>query len=172
MRRTSFADVNCPVAQALEQIGEWWSLLILRNAFNGMRTFDQFERTLGIATNVLTARLNALVAHGVLERVRDPEDGRRHEYRLTAKGRALHPILVGLYQWGEEWAPHPAGHRVELVDSDSGQLIAPLRVTTVDGTPLAPQQVTVVPGPGADAHILNTLAAGRERRSRSRKRAA
>ena len=165
MKKTSFAGMNCPVAQALDQIGEWWSLLILRNAFNGVRTFDQFQKTLGIASNILAGRLQVLVNAGILERARDPHDGRRFEYRLTDKGRALHPVLVGLYQWGEEWVPNEKGRRVELIDDNTGEPIAPLQVTSKDGRKLRPQEVRVEPGPGADQHILVTLAAGRQRRS-------
>jgi len=164
MKKTSFAGMNCSVAQALEQIGEWWSLLILRNAFNGMRTFDQFQRTLGIATNILTARLQKLVAEGILERAPDPQDGRRVEYRLTEKGLELYPIVVSLYQWGEKWAPNPNGSRVHLIERATGRPIAPVQVLASDGRALHPTEVWVEPGSGADDHVHELVGAGRQSR--------
>ena len=103
MKRTAFCDMPCPVAQTLERIGEWWTLLIVREAFLGQRRFSQFEQRLGIAKNVLSARLRKLVAEGILKRQPSKEDGREIEYRLTDKGRDLMPVLLALAQWGERW---------------------------------------------------------------------
>jgi DNA-binding HxlR family transcriptional regulator len=103
MKRRSFEDMNCSVAQALEIVGEWWTLLILRDAFVGVRRFDDFQARLGISRNVLTTRLDALVNHGVLERVRYSERPPRDEYRLTNKGRGLWTVLHALREWGDEW---------------------------------------------------------------------
>ena len=111
MRKRSFADINCPIAQTLELVGEWWTLLIIRNAFCGMRRFDDFQRHLDISSNILSARLQSLVASGILLRQPAPDDGRAVEYTLTNKGRALYPVLLALTQWGETWAPHPDGAR-------------------------------------------------------------
>jgi DNA-binding HxlR family transcriptional regulator len=103
VKKVSFTDMNCSVAQSLEIIGEWWTLLILRDAFLGVTRFDDFATRLGISRNVLTARLDTLVVHGVLTRVPYDEGRGRYDYRLTDKGRALLPVLTALRQWGDEW---------------------------------------------------------------------
>lgn len=103
MKKVSFADMHCSVAQALEVIGEWWTLLILRDAFLGITRFDDFATRLGISRNVLTARLDTLVGHDVLTRVPYDEARGRYDYRLTDKGRALFPVLTALREWGDEW---------------------------------------------------------------------
>jgi DNA-binding HxlR family transcriptional regulator len=104
MRRTSFEDMQCSVAQALEVVGEWWSFLIIRDAFLGVNRFGQFQDRLGIARNVLSARLDALVEHGVLKRVAYQDNPVRHEYKLTEKGRDLWLSLTALREWGDRWA--------------------------------------------------------------------
>jgi DNA-binding HxlR family transcriptional regulator len=103
MKRTSYADMPCPMAQALERVGEWWSLLILRECFRGTRRFGDFERRLGIAKNVLSSRLKHLVEAGVLERRPSKDDAREIEYRLTESGKDLAPVLIALAQWGDRW---------------------------------------------------------------------
>ena len=104
MKRKSLCTANCPIARTLDVIGDWWSLLIVRDAFLGVRRFEQFQASLGIARNVLTDRLNRLVDEGILERVRYSERPERYEYRLTRKGRDLHLALTGLRQWGDKYA--------------------------------------------------------------------
>src|SRR5438093_5787947 len=104
MRRTRFADMHCSVARSLDVVGEWWTLLVLRDAFRGVRRFEDFQRDLGIARNVLSDRLQTLVDHGILERRRYSDRPPRDEYRLTAKGLDLYPVIVGLLQWGDKWA--------------------------------------------------------------------
>jgi len=103
VRKTSFADMNCSIAQSLEIIGEWWTLLILRDAFLGIHRFDDFVERLGIARNVLTNRLDTLVDADVLERRPYDEARGRYDYLLTDKGRALWPVMIALRQWGDEW---------------------------------------------------------------------
>jgi DNA-binding HxlR family transcriptional regulator len=104
--------MNCSIAQALEVVGEWWTILILREAFLGVTRFDDFQRRLGIARNVLSVRLDSLVRHGVLDR-RPYEPARgRVDYVLTDKGRALWPVLVTLRQWGDEWLTGEGGDLV------------------------------------------------------------
>src|SRR5688572_8693998 len=103
MRRVSFADMHCPIAQSLEVIGEWWTLLILRDCFLGVSRFEDFVDRLGIARNVLTDRLDTLVDAGVLRRRPYDEARSRHDYLLTEKGRALWPVMTALRQWGDEW---------------------------------------------------------------------
>ena len=96
--------MNCSVAQTLEVVGEWWSMLIVRDAFLGVRRFDQFQRRLGISRNILQQRLNRLVEAGVLARVQYSERPPRFEYRLTDKGRDLWPVLTAMRQWGDKYA--------------------------------------------------------------------
>jgi DNA-binding HxlR family transcriptional regulator len=103
VKKASFADMHCSIAQSLEVIGEWWTLLILRDAFLGVTRFEHFASRLGIARNVLTNRLDTLVDHDVLTRVPYDEARGRYDYRLTDKGRALLPVMTALRQWGDEW---------------------------------------------------------------------
>jgi DNA-binding HxlR family transcriptional regulator len=103
VKKVSFADMHCSIAQSLEVIGEWWTLLILRDAFLGVTRFEHFASRLGIARNVLTARLDKLVEADVLDRVPYDEARGRYDYRLTPKGRALFPVLTAIRQWGDEW---------------------------------------------------------------------
>src|SRR5512141_1570322 len=103
MRGVPLSDLHCSVARTLDIVGERWTLLILRDAFNGRRRFEDFAASLPIATNVLTARLQTLVAHGIMERTRYQERPPRYEYRLTDKGRSLYPVLIALLQWGDTY---------------------------------------------------------------------
>ncbi len=114
MRRTSFADMQCSVARTLEVVGEWWTMLVIREAFNGVRRFDDFQSRLGIARNVLAARLQSLVDHGVLERRQYQDRPPRCEYRLTEKGRDLYPVLVSMLTWGDRWTAGPEGPPITL----------------------------------------------------------
>jgi DNA-binding HxlR family transcriptional regulator len=104
MQRKSFADMTCPIARSLEHVGEWWSMLILRDAFGGTTRFDDFQHSLGIAPNMLARRLAALVEAGLLERRRYSERPPRDEYVLTGAGEAIGPVLRSLRQWGEKYA--------------------------------------------------------------------
>ena len=103
MTPVDFAKMECSVARALDVIGDRWSLLILRDAFYGVRRFDDFRQDLGIARNVLTDRLNTLVEQGVFERRQYEERPPRHEYRLTDKGRELLPVILTMMRWGDRW---------------------------------------------------------------------
>jgi DNA-binding HxlR family transcriptional regulator len=105
VRRTSFQTAECPVARSLEVVGDWWSLLIVRDARLGLRRFSEFEKSLGIAKNILTARLRNLIAHEIM-RTAPASDGSAYlEYVLTSKGEALFPLLGALRQWGEDFYP-------------------------------------------------------------------
>src|SRR4051812_30342975 len=95
--------MNCSIARALEVVGEWWTFLVIREAFLGVTRFEGFQEQLGIARNVLTSRLRALVSKGVLERTKYQERPPRFEYRLTEKGRDLYPVLLALMGWGDRW---------------------------------------------------------------------
>src|SRR6218665_3022642 len=141
MRRTSFWDMSCSIARCLEQVGDGWTLLIIREAFFRTRRFGEFQSHLGIAPNVLTSRLQGLVQHGILQAMAESENGRVLDYRLTDKGRDLFPIVIALLQWGDRHAPAPEGPPVQVVDRENGQPIAPLQVRSEDGRVLQARDV-------------------------------
>jgi len=149
MRRKTFARMNCSIARALEIVGEWWSMLILREAFMGSRRFSDFQRNLGIARNILSTRLSKLTRQEILRRVPSKSDRRRHEYRLTEKGRALFPALTALRIWGDRWVAGPDRVSVKVIDLRSGKEVNEVRVLTEDGRPVDPRNLAVIPGPGA-----------------------
>ncbi|WP_131786250.1 winged helix-turn-helix transcriptional regulator [Protofrankia symbiont of Coriaria ruscifolia] len=149
MRRVSFEDVNCSIAQYLEVVGEWWTPLILRDAFFGVSRFDDFQQRLGIARNVLAQRLDHLLAHGVLDRVPYQEHPVRYDYRLTDKGRDLWQVLTAMRQWGDRWATPPAGPPVELVHETCGHVAEAVPACSQCGATLRPGEVRIVAGPGA-----------------------
>lgn len=128
--------VECGIGAALEVVGERWSFLILRGAFNGLRHFEEFQANLGIARNILSNRLGRLVEHGILRRDPDPADRRKVTYRLTEKGRDLLPVLLSLRQWGERWISGMPSNPV-LVDRYTRKPIAPLIVQSADGRALS-----------------------------------
>jgi DNA-binding HxlR family transcriptional regulator len=150
MRRTSFQDVNCSVAQCLEIVGEWWSLLIVRDAFLGVRRFDDFAARLGISRSVLNQRLSGLVEAGVLDRVRYSEHPPRDEYRLTDKGRDLWGVITAMRQWGDRWAA-PDGPPVEVVHIACGHLSEARFTCSHCGEALGPRSYRPRPGPGGGA---------------------
>ncbi|MDJ0949491.1 MAG: helix-turn-helix domain-containing protein [Alphaproteobacteria bacterium] len=162
MTRSHFASMNCAVAHTLDVIGEWWTLLIIREAFYGARRFAQFQRNLGIARNILTVRLRKLVETGVLERVPVRPGAKRYEYRLTEMGLEVLPILVALMQWGDRWMLGTDKAPVRVIDRATGNEVPQVRLLAEDGRPLGPEDLSVVPGPGADrASRLRFRAAGR-----------
>ena len=124
--------IECSLPAALESMGERWSFLILRAAFNGLHHFEEFQSELGIARNILANRLARLVEHGILERRALPEDRRKIEYRLTEKGFALLPTMIALRQWGERWETCVPAFPI-LVDSRDMRPIAPVEVHSHDG---------------------------------------
>ncbi|WIM11111.1 helix-turn-helix domain-containing protein [Enhydrobacter sp.] len=138
MRRKSLSGAACPIARTLDVIGDWWSLLIVRDALRGMRRFGEFEKSLGVSKNILTQRLRALVSQGILERAAAADGGAYREYHLTAKGRGLFQVLVALGQWGQENVSGPAGRRMILVDRKHRQPVRKLEVRAGDGRLLAP----------------------------------
>lgn len=149
MKKVSFADMECSVARSLEVIGEWWTLLIVRDAFLGVTRFDDFARRLGIARNVLTARLDTLVEHGVMVRVPYEEGPRaRYDYRLTDKGKALWPVITMLRQWGDEWMVDEGQEPVLLEHVGCGHVTTAHLSCGHCGEELAGRDVRAVPGPG------------------------
>lgn len=141
--RTRFDDSECPVARSVDAIGDWWSLLIVRDAFDGSRRFGEFQRSLGVAKNILTARLRTLVAGEVLASAPASDGSAYREYVLTPKGRALFPVIVALRQWGEQELFAPGEAHSELVDHRQGQPLRPLEVLSADGRRLDPDDTTV-----------------------------
>ncbi|MFN3579698.1 MAG: winged helix-turn-helix transcriptional regulator [Pseudomonas sp.] len=151
---------ECSVTKALDIVGDWWALMILRNAFHGMRTFDAFQRQLGVSTSVLSARLKTMTAAGVLKKVPSTLDGRSFEYRLTPCGHDLYPVLVALMQWGEKWRPDQRGTRMLLLEKATGQPIKGVEVLSASGQPLKPWEVQPVPGPAADQRVRDLIGCG------------
>jgi DNA-binding HxlR family transcriptional regulator len=144
MRRSSFAGMECSIARTLEVVGEWWTLLVLREAFRGVRRFDAMQANLGIARNILMARLRTLEAHGILERRRYQERPARFEYRLTQKGRDLYPVLVALMQWGDRYAVGVAGPPVRLVHASCGHDANPVLTCGHCGEPVTARGIRAV----------------------------
>ena len=139
----------CSAARALEVVGERWTLLILRDVFLGVRRFDAIQRDLGIARNVLTARLDKLVAEGVLERRPYSERPLRHEYRLTDKGSDLWPVVMALVQWGDRHVPTPGGPPVVFEHEGCGGAVDEHRLCERCGAALDARDVRAYAGPGA-----------------------
>ena len=151
MKRTSFATMDCSIARTLEVVGEWWTLLILRDAFRGVTRFDDFQQHLGIARNVLTARLNTLVEHQVLERRRYQEHPERHEYRLTERGLDLFPVIASLLRWGDRWAADAEGPPVVLVHETCGHDAKPVLTCSHCGAEVTARDIRSEPRSGAAA---------------------
>jgi DNA-binding HxlR family transcriptional regulator len=150
MRRASFEAMSCSIARSLEVIGEWWTLLILRDAFFGITRFEEFQERLGIARNILATRLQTLVDHGVLERRCYEEARGRYDYLLTEKGKALWPVLVTIRQWGDEWVVGEGQERVALVHTNCGEHTTGVLTCDHCGEPLERRDVRIVAGPGLD----------------------
>jgi DNA-binding HxlR family transcriptional regulator len=148
VKRTSHENASCPVARPLDAIGDGWSLLIVRDAFDGLRRFGQFQKSLGVAKNILSARLSSLVEQGILHTVPASDGSPYQEYALTAKGRGLFPVLVALRQWSEEYLFEPDETRARLLDREQRRPIARLEIRAADGRPLTPDDTVIAMLPG------------------------
>lgn len=148
MERKSFSGMHCSVAQCLEVIGEWWTMLIVRDAFLGVTRFDDFQKRLGISRNVLDQRLNRLVETGVLVKVPYNEHPLRFEYRLTDKGRDLWPVLTTMREWGDKYAA-PDGPPMLVTHKSCGHVSDAIMTCSACGEPIGPRDVRAAPGPGA-----------------------
>jgi DNA-binding HxlR family transcriptional regulator len=142
VERKSFSGMDCSVAQCLEVVGEWWSMLVVRDAFLGVTRFDDFQRRLGISRNILQ-----LVDAGLLTRVPYSEHPLRHDYKLTDKGRDLWPVLTAMRQWGDRYAA-PAGPPLRVVHRHCGSAGEAAFVCSSCGEPLGPRDVEVVANEG------------------------
>jgi DNA-binding HxlR family transcriptional regulator len=159
MQRKSFGAMVCPIARSLERVGEWWSILILRDAFAGMTRFDEFQKSLGIAPNMLTRRLTALVEAGLLERRRYNERPPRDEYLLTRRGRDFRPVLLAMMAWGNRHFA-PEGATVQIVDAVTGAVADPVLVDRATGRPVDGPDYMLAPGPAATEGLRRRLARG------------
>lgn len=157
MQRTNFSNVKCPAARALESVGDWWSILILRDALQGLTRFDEFQTNLGIAPNILTRRLKHLVDEGLFERRLYSERPPRYDYVLTAKGRDFFPVLMALFTWGSRHLP-PEEVAMRLTDATSGEDRDPLLIDRVTGRTFSPEDTLLAPGPGADEGVRQRIA--------------
>lgn len=146
MKRTSVGHMNCSVARALDVVGEWWTLLIVRNLMLGQRRFEELQSDLGIARNILSDRLTTLVEHGVVEKVRYMEHPERYEYVLTDKGRDLFGVITALMEWGDRWES-PTGAPLMFRHSCGHVVPAGARCSEC-GEPLTVESVRATRGPG------------------------
>jgi DNA-binding HxlR family transcriptional regulator len=142
-------SLECPIARALEVLGDGWSLLVIREAFFGVRRFADFEANLGISKNVLSQRLSSLVEHGVLARVDAGQHGTRYEYELTRMGKDLITVITALRQWGDRWLLGYGKEALLVLDRRTGRPIPRVRLLGEDGAPLRAQDIELRPGPGA-----------------------
>ena len=146
VKRTSFEHDDCPVARALDAIGDWWSMLIIRDALFGVSRFSEFQKRLGLAKNILSVRLRTLVDQGILKTAPASDGSAYQEYLPTPKGRGVFPILVAMRQWSEEFDERPEEIATILVDKEKGRPVRKLelysqerRLLGVDDTALKPR---------------------------------
>jgi DNA-binding HxlR family transcriptional regulator len=149
MQHKNLTTVQCPIARSLSQVGEWWSILILRDAFAGLSRFDHFQKSLGIAPNMLTRRLKSLVEAGLLERRAYSATPPRYEYVLTQRGRDFRPVLWALIAWGNKHLS-PEGESTIVVDTQTGERAEPVLVDARTGRELRAPEFKVAPGPAAN----------------------
>jgi DNA-binding HxlR family transcriptional regulator len=164
MKRDLLDDSPCPIARSLGALGDPWAMLILRDAYYGMTRFDEFERSLKIAPNILTARLKALVQDGLLERHPYSERPPRFEYRLTEAGRDARSITLALLAWGNRHLA-PEGQSVVVVNDETGELAEPVMVDRVTGRPLSDAVFRIGAGPAATEAVHGRVDAAIRRRA-------
>lgn len=157
MQRKNLSHAECPVARSLERVGEWWSILIMRDALHGLKRFDEFSRSLEIAPNMLTRRLNALVDAGLLERQPYSQRPLRHEYVPTAKGEDFRVVLMAFVEWGNRHYA-PEGESVQIVERESGRPLQLMMADIADGRLVPLDRSTVQAGPAASEQMRQRLA--------------
>ncbi len=153
MQRKNFGEMQCPIARSLERVGEWWSILVLRDALHGLTRFDEFQNSLGIAPNMLTRRLNGLVESGLLERRRYSEHPPRDEYLLTERGRDFRPVVLSLLAWGNRHFA-PEGASVVLVNRRTGAAVDPILADPATGRPVDEPDYGLVPAQACPGKIF------------------
>lgn len=151
-------QTQCPIARTLQSLGAWWSLLILRDAFQGMTRFDQFQKSLGIAPNILSRRLARLTEAGLLERRLYSERPPRYEYVLTDKGQDFFPVVAAVFAWGNKHMA-PEGRAVQFADARTRRPVEPKLIDGISGKAIAPADVVLIAGPLASAGMRKHLAA-------------
>jgi DNA-binding HxlR family transcriptional regulator len=149
VKRTSLEGAECPIARALDAIGDWWSLLIIRDALLGRRRFGEFQKSLGLAKNILTVRLRTLVDQGILEMAPASDGSAYQEYVLTPKGRGIFPIMVALRQWSEEFDERPEEITTVMVDREKGKPVRRLELRSQDGRLLGAADTALKPRPAS-----------------------
>jgi DNA-binding HxlR family transcriptional regulator len=154
---------ECPTARTLESVGEWWSILILRDAFQGFTRFDEFQRSLGIAPNILARRLKHLTQQGLFERRLYHRKPNWYEYVLTQKGRDFFPVVVAMFAWGNKHLC-PRGEALLMADRASSRKVEPIVVTAGTLAPITPDNVVLIPGPRASRDMHRRLGAMRSLR--------
>jgi DNA-binding HxlR family transcriptional regulator len=144
MRRTRFEAAPCPIARTTDLMGDWWTPIVMREAFRGRRRFGDFQRELSMSRGVLAQRLGRLVDEGLLEKRLYEERPPRHEYLLTDKGRAFYPVLAAMWRFGEDWLwPQGSTPPLKLVDRESGEPVRPLVVNEETGEPIDVRRIRV-----------------------------
>jgi DNA-binding HxlR family transcriptional regulator len=177
------SNKECSIARAMDVVGDRWSILLLREAYYGTKRFDEFQYYLGVAPNILSARLKKFVDLDMMTRVPLPEHGGRHEYLLTEKGRDFFPTYLALKKWGDDWLAEPEGPQVVFRDRSSGRQIEYPAPLSARGEPLRLEDIKIVPGAGAvpfnrkrfggqprDASVRPKSANGAVRKSASQKK--
>jgi DNA-binding HxlR family transcriptional regulator len=162
MQRNSWADANCPMARSVDLIGEWGSLLILREAFSGVSRFDDFQKKIGISRSLLTTRLKKLVDGGVLERRPIASDAKRQEYVLTEKGQDLFTTIIALRQWGDRWLFPKDRYPADMIDNRDQYPLAPIEVRSVKGRKVTLANLTL------KAHVPSKRTEAKTPRSKRR----
>ena len=153
VERKSFSEMHCSVAQCLEVVGEWWSMLIVRDAFLGVTRFDDFQHRLGISRNILNQRLSHLIEHGILEKSIYSEHPPRYEYKLTSKGRDLWPVLTAMRQWGDRYA-FPERPPLKVIHKGCGKVTEAVMVCSRCGERMSARDVRAMRGPGDLDHLI------------------
>jgi DNA-binding HxlR family transcriptional regulator len=155
VKRTSFEGAECPIARSLDAIGDWWSLLIIRDASLGRRRFGEFQKSLGLARNILTVRLRTLVDRGILKTTPASDGSAYQEYVLTPKGRGVFPILVALRQWSEEFDDRPEQIATILVDRENGRPVRKLELHAQDGRLVTSADTALKPRPAKRRRVAS-----------------
>lgn len=143
-KKTDLGQASCAIARTLEVVGDWWSLLIVRDALLGNQRFGEFQKKLGLAKNILSSRLKKLVNDGIFSIEADTGSPAVHRYVLTQRGKQLAVVLTALWQWGEENCFRPGELKARLADRTSGKLLAKLELKSVDGRRVNPRDLQMV----------------------------
>jgi DNA-binding HxlR family transcriptional regulator len=160
VKRTNLESADCPIARALDAIGDWWSILIIREAQLGRRRFGEFQKNLGLAKNILAARLRTLIERGILKTAPAADGSAYQEYVLTPKGRAVFPILVALRQWSEAFDEAPEEITTILVDREKGRPVRKLELRSQDGRLLDIDDIALKPRPATKPRQRARASAG------------